>query len=220
LNSHTSFSAPFDDSTAPIPIEKSDKISDDLARMGSMKKELQKSLRRDHRQALRDGSPPVPSGYYWSTKHDEGRNLFCEVPSDGNELKTRYVGILLNNGEWEPIAGEAFNPLDSTTFPASATGSKGRITQPLATGSTKGLQSPKKAKASPPKPAGCYWVAEGKGWKLMRSKRDNKNQNPRIGHLSATAWKQIKAAHKSKEDRATALTAWAKAKAQQKGIEL
>ena len=124
--------------------------------------------------------------------------------------------------------GKAANSTKSTDSSLFATGSQSRKTQPLTTDSrprktqpiAADVSLPTKAKRKPATVKGCYWVAEGKGWKLMRSKRDDRGNNPRIGTLSATAYKIIKSRCKNKDELTAALTSWAREKAREKGIEI
>lgn len=76
-------------------------------------KELRANRQRDHRKALADGAPVVPHGYFWSMLSEGGFSLSREVKSENPDvLKLSYVGELDKSGNWTPIHGEQFNPLN------------------------------------------------------------------------------------------------------------
>lgn len=118
--------------------------------------------------------------------------------------------------ETEP-GGES---VPSSTADMNATSPDEPITsKPSATGSKSTFSGPVKQKAKPRKVAGCYWVADGSGWKLKRSKRNDAGRNPTIGYLSGSAYKSLKSNFKG-EDLTAELRQWAEKNATEKGIEL
>lgn len=119
--------------------------------------------------------------------------------------------------DWPPVTAE--KAATSEKVATSSKSPKFRTKKAtVATSSTDEVADPK-TKKLPRKVAGCYWANNGAGWLLHRSKRDDQNRNPRIGHLSKTNYDKLKREHKGNE-LTVALTEWAKAKAAEKGIDL
>lgn len=119
--------------------------------------------------------------------------------------------------KWPPVTDDV-----ATTSKKVATSSKSpklRVTKPAIATSSKNEVTDPKTKKLPRKVAGCYWANNGAGWLLHRSRRDDRNRNPRIGHLSQARYDELKREHKGTQLTA-ALTEWAKAKATEKGIQL
>ncbi len=70
--------------------------------------------KRIHRAAIKAGAPVVPPGYWWSEPTErDSFNLCRQIDSDvPGAMKLRYIGELDKDGNWTPINGEQFNPLN------------------------------------------------------------------------------------------------------------
>ena len=169
------------------------------------------SVKRDHRAAIKAGAPSVPRGYFWTTLSEGGFSLTREIPPTiPGTYKQRFVGELDKDGNWQPIHGETFNPLNPKSAARKASRSKAaefRIPDPLPERSGSPLVKPRRTRPLKPSPersgefqlpeiqnvqwewnlrggAEAYYAPEG------ATKRSDKTYLVYIGLRKLNGWKQ------------------------------